>query len=75
MPRWNRVDTARVFRADPSLLDEVESAGRNPTHELIRPLFNRKLPAAQFWAIPQFLQTLAEASSSHLKLIGGVHAA
>lgn len=69
------VDTARVFRPDPALLDEVDSAGANPTHELIRPLFNRKLPAAQFWAIPQFLQTLAEASSSHLKLIGGVHAA
>ncbi|MDQ1742649.1 MAG: transaldolase [Pseudonocardiales bacterium] len=69
------VDTARVFRPDPGLLDEVDAVGGNPTHELIRPLFNRKLPAAQFWAIPQFLQTLAEASSSHLKLIGGVHAA
>lgn len=69
------VDTARVFRPDPALLDEVDAAGANPTHELIRPLFNRNLPPAQFWAIPQFLQTLAEASSSHLKLIGGVHAA
>ncbi len=69
------VDTVGVFRPDPHLLDEVEFAGLNPTHELIRPLFNRSLPASQFWAIPQFLQTLAEASSSHLKLIGGVHAA
>lgn len=69
------VDTARVFRSDPGLLDEVDAAGRNATHELIRPLFNRNLPPEQFWAIPQFLQTLAEASSSHLKLIGGVHAA
>jgi transaldolase len=69
------IDTAKVFQPDPGLLDEVDAAGLDPTHELIRPLFNRNLPAAQFWAMPQFLQTLAEASSSHLKLIGGVHAA
>lgn len=69
------LDIARVFQPDPALIEEVDAAGLNATHELIRPLFNRSLPAEQFWAIPQFLQTLAEASSSHLKLIGGVHAA
>ncbi|HEX8305384.1 MAG TPA: transaldolase family protein [Jatrophihabitans sp.] len=69
------VDTAGVFRGQPGLLDEVDAVGITATHELIRPLFNRNLPPDQFWAIPQFLQTLAEASSSHLKLIGGVHAA
>lgn len=71
-----RVDIAAVFHPDPRLLDEVDAAGSGSgAHELLRPLFNRDLPAAEFWTIPQFLQTLAEASSSHLKLIGGVHAA
>lgn len=71
-----RVDIAAVFHPDPRLLDEVDAAGAGVgAHELLRPLFNRGLPAAEFWTIPQFLQTLAEASSSHLKLIGGVHAA
>jgi transaldolase len=71
-----RADLVTVFHPDPRLLDEVDAAGSGAdAHELMRPLFNRALPAAEFWTIPQFLQTLAEASSSHLKLIGGVHAA
>lgn len=71
-----RIDLAAVFNADPRLLEEVDAVGAGAAgHDLIRPLFNRSLPAAEFWTIPQFLQTLAEASSSHLKLIGGVHAA
>lgn len=41
----------------------------------LRPLFDRALPASQFWTLPPFLQTLAEASSSHVKLIGGEYAA
>jgi len=70
------IDTSAVFHPDQTLLDEVEAVGSGAeVPELIRPLFNRDLPAAEFWTIPQFLQTLAEASSSHLKLIGGVHAA
>lgn len=71
-----RVDITAVFRSEPDLLDEVDAVGAGAAaHELIRPLFNRDLPAAEFWTMPQFLQTLAEASSSHLKLMGGVHAA
>jgi transaldolase len=70
------VGTSAVFHPDRTLLDEVDAVRSGADeHELIRPLFNRALPAAEFWTIPQFLQTLAEASSSHLKLIGGVHAA
>jgi transaldolase len=71
-----RVDTARVFSPDPGLFGEADAVEtEHATHDLIRPLFNRSLPAGEFWMIPQFLQTLAEASSSHFKLIGGVRAA
>ena len=74
--RLRLVDTGKLIRPDARLLEELDAVEPGgPAYELIRPLFDRRLPAAEFWTLPQFLQTLAEASSSHLKLIGGVHAA
>lgn len=66
----------QVFHPDETLLTEVDNYAPGPdAPEALRPLFNRALLPEAFWTLPQFLQTLAEASSSQLKLIGGRHSA
>ncbi|MGL5860343.1 MAG: hypothetical protein ACRCY9_03690, partial [Phycicoccus sp.] len=70
------LDLEQVFGPNAAVRNEAAAFVPGPdTPDVLRPLFNRALPADQFWTLPQFLQTLAEASSSHVKLIGGRHAA